>query len=781
MKKTVAVNIYNFIRMSHMEPSRFILDDFETVESQILLVKQFGFPATYALKYDALMEPRYQRLLKEQLDERDEISAWWEITRPLCERANVPFRGGKESEEYDERVDSAYSIGYAPEERKRLVDAYMADFYDVFGKYPKTIGSWVLDTATLSYAAAHYGVLGGAICRDQLGTDGFTLWGGFPNGIYYPSRKNENFPAQSEEGQLSVPVFRLLGPDPIYNFEQDARPGLQGVYTLEPSWVTGRDPKWISWIFGCLTEEDTLGVGYAQVGQENNFLWENIKPGLAPQLAKVQELAAMGKLRVETMAETAKCFRESYRLTPPMTFQASQDWNEKENLSAQWYAGAYYRVGFLGEQGRLRIRDFFQYAEDYPSRYLDAAMTEKKSVFDALPVLYPQLWMEKGEKRPFIRLLDEQGEEPAGEIRYFAEDALTAKAELWQGEKRLARFTMQPNSITLEGAYRLRFDRLPVLKSCENNRVLLEHRGFTYGFTIASGSLTQAGADGLEIAPAEGKVSLLFGKTLTESDIFTAHSEKQEAKPQYFAACAKNVPPMEPVFQPESSVFSTGAPAEVRLASQTPGVIRYTLDGTEPTETSPVYDAPLRLEKDTVMSARLFLSDGRCSKAVSADYRFGLKTISLTSQTVLDARPVFCGNGISDFLETRRGSLDYLDGRWRGTLQDLDVTGKLPEAVFVKQISIGFLSHHRCGVIYPEWVQLFTGADEAHLTLKQTIALPCAPCKREIAKQDVTFTVEETIGAFRLVAHRYDKMPQWCCYKGAENVFTMADNLIVSL
>ena len=35
---------------------------------------------------------------------------------------------------------------------------------------------------------------------------------------------------------------------------------------------------------GCLTDEDTLGMNYAQVGQENNFLWENIKPGFAPQL-----------------------------------------------------------------------------------------------------------------------------------------------------------------------------------------------------------------------------------------------------------------------------------------------------------------------------------------------------------------------------------------------------------------------------------------------------------------------------------------------------------------
>ena len=80
-KKSVRVNIYNFIRMSHTEPTRFIQDDFDTIREQIITVKQYGFPGTYALKHDALMEPRYQELLKRYLDDGDEISAWSEITR----------------------------------------------------------------------------------------------------------------------------------------------------------------------------------------------------------------------------------------------------------------------------------------------------------------------------------------------------------------------------------------------------------------------------------------------------------------------------------------------------------------------------------------------------------------------------------------------------------------------------------------------------------------------------------------------------------------------------
>ena len=43
----------------------------------------------------------------------------------------------------------------------------------------------------------------------------------------------------------------------------------------------------------------------------------------------------------------------------------------------------------------------------------------------------------------------------------------------------------------------------------------------------------------------------------------------------------------------------------------------------------------------------------------------------------------------------------------------------------------------------------------------------------------MVFRVDKALGAFRIVARRYEKMPQWCCYRGARNVFTMADTLIL--
>ena len=83
-----------------------------------------------------------------------------------------------------------WSIGYDTETRERLCDVYMDKFKEIFGEYPKSVGSWFIDAETLAYFYEKYGIEASCNCRDQIGTDGYTLWGGYWNGAYYPSRQN---------------------------------------------------------------------------------------------------------------------------------------------------------------------------------------------------------------------------------------------------------------------------------------------------------------------------------------------------------------------------------------------------------------------------------------------------------------------------------------------------------------------------------------------------------------------------------------------------------------
>ena len=221
-------------------------------------------------------------------------------------------------------------------------------------------------------------------------------------------------------------------------------------------------------------------------------------------------------------------------------------------------------------------------------------------------------------------------------------------------------------------------------------------------------------------------------------------------------------------------------PATVALACPQPDAqIRYTLDGTLPGPDAPLYTAPLTLQADAVLYAAASLPGGRASDPTRAEYRFGWQDVQLQSPTVFDTRPVFCGRGAAALLDPRRGSLDYQDGRWLATLQDLDITATLPQPRMLHTVELGFLSHHRSGIIFPQRLELYLGDDPDHLALACTLDLPEGPAAREIWRQDFGFRPGCTARCVRVVARRYARMPGWCCYKGVPDVFTLADCLIL--
>ena len=476
------------------------------------------------------------------------------------------------------------------------------------------------------------------------------------------------------------------------------------------------------------------------------------------------------------MGQSARWFKDKYRVTPPVTFQANTDWWDANSLSETFYASANYRMSLLQEQGTLRIRDWFLYDENYESRYLHKPMKGTQSLNDAPPVLFPQIWMEGG--RPFVRLLDEHGCEPVGEVRFDAPSEFVGAAHLIAQGRELAKFVLTPDGLELNGEYRLSFDKLPVFDCVRGNEIRMEYEGFSYGFTVTRGIVEKAGKDGLLIAPVDGKIIIGMGSAQTEETVFTpAYLENPEAMDTF--AIHHPVPrieilPFAPEFNPGNYVFTCGETGVVELTSKDAGVIRYTLDGTEPDESSSEYTAPIALTEDTVITARLFCSDGRKSECSVGVYRFCLTNMALESDTKLDWRPVFSGSGLTDLLGGLRGTGDYLDFAWRGGLEGFDITCTLPEETAVASIGMGFITNHRSGVVYPETLTLYVDEDDP-----RTMVIRNERGPREIMTEDFVFEIHKPLKKFRIVAKRHDRMPDWCTYRGTENVFTMADKLLV--
>lgn len=388
------INIINFIRLTEPRVAH-ITDDmlYETVVKQVELMKKHNLKGSFLLQYDALIEPRYQQLLKSLPAGSFEIGAWWELPQQLIEKAGIKWRGRYS---WDYHVNVGFSIGYSLSERKAIVDVYMADFHEIFGYYPKSVASWFIDETSLDYMAQKYGIVASANCRDQIGTDGYTLWGGYWNQGYYPSKKNVYMPAQTSKNKIDVPVFRMLGSDPIRQYDMGlGGKQAQGVYTLEPASPNGgANSEWIDWYFKSFVEGASLSYAYAQVGQENSFTWGSMKVGLEKQLELIAKLRNEGKVDVETLAETGAWFKRHYKNTPPAAVTYLDDF-KGDGKKTVWFNSRFYRANLLWDSGKLRFRDIHLFDETFASPYLTEKAVATSCSFYTLPFLDGFNWSDE--------------------------------------------------------------------------------------------------------------------------------------------------------------------------------------------------------------------------------------------------------------------------------------------------------------------------------------------------------------------------------------------------
>ena len=383
------INIINFIRQTdyRIENSDSLL--YQAVKEQLKLINRYNLPATFLLQYDALIKPEYQQLLKSQLNQQSEIGGWFEITQPQVEDAGLKWRG---EHSWVSHANIAFSTGYTKDEREKLVDVYMEKFKEIFGEYPKSMGSWYIDAHTLNYMYEKYGIIASCNCKDQVGTDGYTLWGGYWNQAYYPSKLNGYMPAQSQEQQISVPVFRMLGSAPIYQYDDGLGNDRQGVISLEPVYTqAGKNKAWVHYFFNSIVDQPCLAFNYAQAGQENSFTWDAMKDGLEMQIPIIDSLQRTQKIQVLTLAETGKWFKDKFSTTPATAVTVLND-IRNENNKTVWFNSRYYRANLLWKNQNFSFRDIHLFDERFKSQYVDKAGESSQFFFYTLPMVDGYMW-----------------------------------------------------------------------------------------------------------------------------------------------------------------------------------------------------------------------------------------------------------------------------------------------------------------------------------------------------------------------------------------------------
>jgi hypothetical protein len=365
------INVVNFIR--EIEP-RFTMNMMLPVRKQMEIIKSHGLPATWLLQFDALVSGPFVEFLKAEMPKGHEVGFWFEMNERHCKAAGVEWRG-RPGYEWDHIPHVAFTIGYTPEERVKLADTAMAEFKRVWGRYPKSVASWNLDAITMAHLTERYGIDAYAVCRDQITTDGFTIWGA-PIAGYYPSKANCWSPALDVKNQIGTPVFRMLGQDPVYYYDRgyhlpDGR-WVGEPDTMEPVWTSGRSSLFVERFLGMISDAPTGSFAYAQLGQENTFPWDQQAEAYPKQMAALASLRSTGRVHVETMGESGRRFKKAFRTTPVQAQVQLEDpfGNTAPAEGSIWYQSRFYRADLHFKGDLFYLRDLTVYSDQFEQPFL---------------------------------------------------------------------------------------------------------------------------------------------------------------------------------------------------------------------------------------------------------------------------------------------------------------------------------------------------------------------------------------------------------------------------
>ena len=393
------VNIVNFVRAA--DPRQTKEFKREALREEVALNLKYGFKNTILLQYDALVDSEMMAEARKSDMGKTEFGLWFEMSRPLNEAAGLPWEPCAKHKgwDWDWYINPGFLMAYDHDGRRKLIDAAFKRFKAEFGQYPKSVGSWLLDAWSMDYMVRTYGVDGFCICREQDNTDAYGLRGGYSNGAYYPSKKNMLSAAVNMANAVQAPVFRMLTPDPIYNYAKpkDCFPDYPFAYgcpTLEPVNPGGNVKEIVDWYFRIYTSAPGLvNLSYMQTGQENSFGWKRIGAGLQYQCKRIAELRDAGTLVVETMGETARHFKADHRQNCPQTQVAIEDWTGAGRKSV-WYNSRYYRANLFMEGNRLFFRDIHKMSDDFEEPFLDKVCKGWQALYYTPPVV--DQWMFRG-------------------------------------------------------------------------------------------------------------------------------------------------------------------------------------------------------------------------------------------------------------------------------------------------------------------------------------------------------------------------------------------------
>ncbi|MEO0468279.1 MAG: chitobiase/beta-hexosaminidase C-terminal domain-containing protein [Bacteroidota bacterium] len=164
----------------------------------------------------------------------------------------------------------------------------------------------------------------------------------------------------------------------------------------------------------------------------------------------------------------------------------------------------------------------------------------------------------------------------------------------------------------------------------------------------------------------------------------------------------------QPQVQIDSVFFLWNAQVSIELAEA--GVeIRYTTDGSEVEESSPLYKKPLEYTESTLLRAKAWHPNFQSSESITVQI-VKLNPLPAETKLTLSAEPNtnYPAQGAVSLIDGIKGPKSFrAKPAWLGFLEDsLEMTLTLPEPMQLSGLQLSLLEHHGAWIFLPERIEV---------------------------------------------------------------------------
>lgn len=215
-----------------------------------------------------------------------------------------------------------------------------------------------------------------------------------------------------------------------------------------------------------------------------------------------------------------------------------------------------------------------------------------------------------------------------------------------------------------------------------------------------------------------------------------------------------------PFFDAESETFTDSIVVGIHSVDAA-AEIRFTLDGSDPLVSSPVYVNPIPLKETATIRARAFREDGSSSFPTRATYHKvdGRRQITLSSSYANQ----YSAGGDRALIDYLRGGLNFRTGRWQGYQEDLKAVVDLGEEMELRAVGAGFLQDIGSWIWFPKEVEFALSKDGRSFQSMGTVKPGASDAEygAMVEQLGLEFSQAKQARYVRIRAMNYGKCPPW--------------------